>query len=48
MHARQDLAEVEMAYADRYDHIVVNGDAERAAREIEQILEQERRKRDAA
>jgi guanylate kinase len=48
MQARQELAEVEIAYADSYDHIVVNDDAERAVREIERILEQERRKRDAA
>jgi guanylate kinase len=48
MQARQELAEIEMAYADRYDHIVVNDDAERAVREIEGILDQERRKRDAA
>ena len=48
MQERQQLAEVEMAYAHRYDHIVVNDDAERAVREIEQILDQERRKRDAA
>jgi len=48
MQARQELAEVEIAYADSYDHIVVNDDAQRAVREIERILEQERRKRDAA
>ena len=48
MQARQELAAVEIAYADRYDHIVVNEDAKRALREIEGILEQERRKRDAA
>jgi guanylate kinase len=48
MQARQELAEIEMAYADRYDHVVVNDDADRAVREIEHILEQERRKRDAA
>ena len=48
MQERQQLAEVEMAYAHRYDHIVVNDDAERAVREIEGILDQERRKRDAA
>ena len=48
MQERQQLAEVEMAYAHRYDHIVVNDDAERAVREIEHILDQERRKRDAA
>jgi guanylate kinase len=48
MQARQELAEIEMAYADRYDHIVVNDDAERAVSEIERILDQERRRRDAA
>jgi guanylate kinase len=48
MQARQELAEVEMAYADSYDHVVVNDDAERAVREIERILEHERRKRRAA
>jgi guanylate kinase len=48
MQARQELAEVEIAYADSYDHVVVNDDAERAVREIERILEQEKRKRDAA
>jgi guanylate kinase len=42
MAARQRLAEVEMAYADRYDHVVVNDDAERALAEIESILESER------
>jgi guanylate kinase len=48
MQARQELAEVEMAYADSYDHVVVNDDAERAVGEIEGILEHERRKRRAA
>jgi guanylate kinase len=48
MQARQDLSEVEMSYAGSYDHIVVNDDAERAVGEIEDILEQERRKRHAA
>lgn len=43
--ARQELAEVEMGYADRYDHVVVNDDADRAADQIEAILEQERRRR---
>jgi len=47
MQARQELAEIEMAYADRYDHIVVNDDAERAVKEIERILDHERRKRAA-
>jgi guanylate kinase len=41
--ARQRLAELEMGFADRYDRIVVNEDAERAVSEIEQILESQRR-----
>jgi guanylate kinase len=45
--ARQRLAEEEMAYAERYDRVVVNEDAARAEREIEAILEQERRRRAA-
>jgi guanylate kinase len=44
--ARQRLAEVEMGYASRYDHVVVNDDAERAVGEIQAILEAERRRRD--
>ena len=40
--ARQRLAEVEMGYAERYDHVVVNDDATRAVGQIEAILEQER------
>ena len=48
MQARQELSEVEMSYAASYDHIVVNDDAERAVSEIEDTLEQERRKRHAA
>lgn len=39
---RQRLAESEMTFQDRYDHVVVNDDAERAVREIESILERER------
>ncbi|HXM57608.1 MAG TPA: guanylate kinase [Candidatus Dormibacteraeota bacterium] len=42
MEARQRLAEVEMGYIDRYDHVVVNDDAERAVAEIEAILARER------
>ncbi len=42
---RQRLAELEMAYAPRYDHVVVNDDAERAVGEILGILERERRRR---
>lgn len=40
--ARQRLAEVEMSFADRYDHVVVNDDLERAVGEIEEILEHHR------
>jgi guanylate kinase len=43
--ARQRLAQVEMAYADRYDHVVVNDDPERALAEITSILERARRRR---
>ena len=42
MEARQRLAEVEMGYASRYDHVVVNDEAERAAGEVQAILERER------
>ena len=45
MEARQRLAEVEMGYASRYDHVVVNDDAERAVAEIQDILGAERRRR---
>ena len=45
MEARQRLAEVEMAHAPHYDHVVVNDDAERAVGEILAILDRERRKR---
>jgi guanylate kinase len=41
--ARQELAQWEMSFADRYDHIVVNDDLERAIGEIESIIEVERR-----
>lgn len=44
--ARQRLAEVEMGYAERYDHVVVNDDAARAVGQIEAILEQERKGRE--
>lgn len=42
--ARQRLAEVEMGYASRYDHVVVNDDADRAVAEIQAILDRERRR----
>jgi guanylate kinase len=41
--ARQKLAAWEMSYADRYDHIVVNDELERAVGEIESIIEEEQR-----
>lgn len=41
--ARQELASWEMSFADRYDHIVVNDDLDRAVRAIERIIEEERR-----
>jgi guanylate kinase len=43
--ARQELAEWEMSFADRYDHIVVNDDVERAVGEIEGLIEEERKVR---
>lgn len=43
--ARQRLAEIEMGFAHRYDHVVVNDDAERALRKILAIIERERGKR---
>jgi guanylate kinase len=43
--ARQRLAEIEMGFAPRYDHIVVNDEAERAVGEILAIIERERGKR---
>jgi len=45
MEARQRLAELEMGYAPRYDHVVVNDDAERATGEILAILDRERVRR---
>jgi guanylate kinase len=46
--ARQRLAELEMAQADRYDHRVVNDDPDRAVAEILAILDDERQRRAAA
>ncbi|HEX6548993.1 MAG TPA: guanylate kinase [Candidatus Dormibacteraeota bacterium] len=46
MEARQRLAELEMGFADRYDYVVVNDDAERAIAEVLEILERERRVRE--
>jgi guanylate kinase len=45
MRARQRLAEMEMGFADRYDHVIVNDDADRAVAEIEKILQRARRRR---
>jgi guanylate kinase len=45
MQARQRLAEVEMGFADRYDHVIVNEDADKAVAEIERILQRARRRR---
>jgi guanylate kinase len=42
---RQRLAEWELSFAGRYDHIVVNDDLERAVREVESTLEHERERR---
>ncbi|MFZ0215534.1 MAG: guanylate kinase [Candidatus Dormiibacterota bacterium] len=44
--ARQQLAAREMSFVDRYDHVVVNDDLERAVGEIESILAAEREARD--
>jgi guanylate kinase len=43
--ARQRLAEIEMGFAPRYDHVVVNDEAERAVGKILAIIERERGKR---
>lgn len=45
--ARQRLAEVEMGYASRYDHVVVNDEASRAVGEIEAILADARQRQRA-
>ncbi|MDQ6922494.1 MAG: guanylate kinase, partial [Candidatus Dormibacteraeota bacterium] len=45
MQARQRLAEVEMGFADSYDHVIVNDDADNAVAEIERILQRARRRR---
>jgi guanylate kinase len=39
MEARRVIATKEMAYASRYDHVVVNDDIERAAREVLDIIQ---------
>jgi guanylate kinase len=38
MEARRQIATREMEYASRYDHVVVNDDIERAAREVLDII----------
>ena len=38
MEARREIAAREMEYASRYDHVVVNDDVERAAREVMAII----------
>jgi len=45
MQARQRLAQVEMGFADSYDHVIVNADADKAVAEIEKILQRARRRR---
>jgi guanylate kinase len=42
---RQKLAEWEMSFADRYDHTVVNEDADRAVEEILALVRSERARR---
>lgn len=43
--ARQKLAEWEMSFADRYDHIIVNDELDRAIEALEARIEEERRLR---
>jgi guanylate kinase len=45
MQARQKTAVREMAQAERYDYVVVNDDLERAVKEIQSIIRQERARR---
>jgi guanylate kinase len=42
---RQKAAEEEMAHADKYDYVVINDDLERAVKEVQQIIRQERARR---
>jgi guanylate kinase len=41
-HVRRGKAAEEMSAADEFDHVVINDDLERAAREVVEILERER------
>lgn len=45
LRARQRLAEWEMSFSPRYDHVVVNDDLERALGEVEDVLAREREAR---
>jgi len=40
--SRREIAKHEMAYAQNYEHVVMNDDVERAVREIRQIIEDAR------
>jgi guanylate kinase len=48
MRARQRLADWEMSFAEKYDHVVVNSDVDQAAEEIHDIIQRERQARGAA
>jgi len=43
--ARRKIAEQEMAYSKHFDHIVVNDDVERAAAQIQKIIQQARERK---
>ena len=45
MDERQKTALEEMAEADKYDYVVINDDLERAVKEVQQIIRQERARR---
>ena len=42
LESRREIAEKEMTYASRYDHVVTNDDVERAVAEIEEIIRKAR------
>lgn len=44
MEARRKIAEIEMQFASKYDHVVVNDDIERAAQEVLAIIDDARRR----